>query len=106
MTPASDRPGLVRRALIAPIRFYKRFLSPLLPPACRFYPTCSIYAITALERFGAARGFVLAAWRILRCNPFCRGGIDFVPPRVPGEPFRVTLGKVRRHECRTDGTEP
>ncbi len=55
---------------------YKRFVSPLLPPACRFFPTCSEYAAEAVEKHGVARGVGLALWRLLRCHPFSRGGYD------------------------------
>lgn len=58
---------------------YKRFLSPLLPRACRFEPTCSVYAREAVEKHGLARGSALAAKRLLRCHPFHRGGLDPVP---------------------------
>lgn len=61
---------------IIPIRVYQRLISPLLPPVCRFYPTCSNYAIEAIERRGIIVGCAMAAWRILRCNPFCEGGYD------------------------------
>ena len=70
----------VRYVATLPLRFYRRFLSPLKPPMCRFSPTCSQYAIEALERHGIFRGSGLAIWRILRCHPFCRGGHDPVPP--------------------------
>jgi uncharacterized protein len=65
--------------LALPIRFYKRFISPLLPPACRFHPTCSVYAMEALQKHGALRGVRLILWRLLRCQPFHPGGIDPVP---------------------------
>ena len=61
------------------IRFYQRYISANTPPSCRFQPTCSQYAITSIERFGALKGGWLAFKRILRCNPFCRGGYDPVP---------------------------
>jgi putative membrane protein insertion efficiency factor len=61
------------------IRGYKRVISPLLPPACRFYPTCSVYAEQALVRHGPLKGTTLAARRLLRCHPLCEGGIDPVP---------------------------
>ncbi|WP_144743636.1 membrane protein insertion efficiency factor YidD [Enorma burkinafasonensis] len=71
--------GIVRRVLVAPIRFYQRCISPLLPAACIYRPTCSQYAIQAIERYGAVKGLLLAARRILRCNPFHSGGYDPVP---------------------------
>ena len=65
------------------IRFYQRHISVHTPPACRFQPTCSQYAYTAIERFGAFKGGWLAIRRLLRCNPFCRGGYDPVPEAPP-----------------------
>ena len=65
-----------RRIAIAPIRLYQRVISPALPARCKYYPTCSQYAVQAIQRFGILRGLVLAAWRLLRCNPFSHGGFD------------------------------
>ena len=65
--------------LAFPIRLYKRLLSPLLPPACRFHPTCSVYALRALEKHGALRGLRLTLGRLLRCQPIHPGGINPVP---------------------------
>ncbi|MBF0170313.1 MAG: membrane protein insertion efficiency factor YidD [Nitrospinae bacterium] len=65
--------------LLVLLRFYKRFVSPALPPACRFHPTCSEYAAEAVDRHGPIRGGVLATWRLFRCNPFFKGGVDPVP---------------------------
>ena len=65
--------------LIGLVRFYQRRLSPKKAPCCRFTPTCSVYAIEALERHGAFFGLLLAVWRVLRCNPLCKGGYDPVP---------------------------
>lgn len=67
------------RILIGAIRFYQRGISPLLPPSCRFVPSCSAYGREAIERYGAVRGCWLALKRLLRCHPFCRGGYDPVP---------------------------
>lgn len=65
--------------LVAPIRFYQRFITPYTPATCRYYPTCSAYAVTALRTRGALVGTVLTIWRLLRCNPWSDGGIDHVP---------------------------
>lgn len=69
----------MKRLLLFLIRFYKRNISPHTRPSCRFVPTCSEYARTAIERFGAAKGGALALRRVLRCHPFARGGYDPVP---------------------------
>lgn len=69
-----------RRVLQGPVRAYRKFISPLKPPTCRFYPSCSAYALEALEKHGAVKGSWLAAKRIARCHPFHPGGIDPVPP--------------------------
>lgn len=65
--------------LIAFLRIYKTLVSPLLPPACRFYPSCSNYAIDAIAHFGALRGSAMALYRLARCHPWHPGGVDFVP---------------------------
>ncbi len=69
------------RVLIAPIRFYQRFITPYTPATCRYYPTCSAYAVTALRTRGAFVGTGLTVWRLLRCNPWSDGGIDHVPAK-------------------------
>jgi len=71
----------MKRLFLFLIRIYQKYISPAFPPSCRFTPTCSQYAVEAIERFGAIRGGGLAVWRILRCNPFCKGGYDPVPER-------------------------
>jgi putative membrane protein insertion efficiency factor len=77
--PPSRRERVMRSILIGVIRLYQVGLSPLLPPSCRYYPSCSAYAVTALERHGALRGSWLAVRRIARCHPFHPGGYDPVP---------------------------
>jgi len=70
----------LRKLMIALIRGYQRYLSPWKRYGiCKYYPTCSQYAIEAIEKYGAWRGGLLAAWRVLRCNPFSKGGYDPVP---------------------------
>ncbi len=71
--------ALPKRALLGALRFYKRHISPMLPPCCRFMPTCSEYAMEAVEKYGVLKGGYLALRRILRCNPFHPGGYDPVP---------------------------
>jgi len=71
----------VNRVLIVLIRAYQYALSPMFGQRCKFYPTCSNYAIEALREHGILRGAGLATWRIMRCNPFSHGGVDPVPPR-------------------------
>ncbi len=70
---------MMKRVLIALVKFYRKYISPLRPPCCRYYPTCSQYALEALEKYGALKGGWLALRRILRCNPFHKGGYDPVP---------------------------
>ncbi|WP_295857798.1 membrane protein insertion efficiency factor YidD [uncultured Oscillibacter sp.] len=69
----------MKRMLMAMVRFYRAAISPLRPPCCRFYPTCSQYALEALEKYGALKGGYLSVRRVLRCNPFHKGGYDPVP---------------------------
>ncbi|MDF2720312.1 MAG: yidD [Paenibacillus sp.] len=71
----------MRVALQLPIRFYRKWISPLKPPTCRFYPSCSAYALEAIEVYGPAKGSWMAAKRICKCHPFHPGGFDPVPPR-------------------------
>ena len=67
------------RVVTAPIRFYKLYLSPILPQMCRYTPTCSMYSLEAIRRHGVLRGAALGFYRVLRCNPWSRGGYDPVP---------------------------
>jgi putative membrane protein insertion efficiency factor len=92
--PPSEWP---RQGLIALVRFYRFFLSPWLGSGCRFEPTCSLYALQALQRHGAARGGWLTAGRLMRCHPWCAGGCDPVPenPRF-----------LARRDFRPDAADP
>ncbi|HHW38626.1 MAG TPA: membrane protein insertion efficiency factor YidD [Bacillales bacterium] len=71
----------MRWLFIGLIRFYQKFISPLKPPSCRFYPTCSHYGLEAFKRFGVFKGSYLTAIRIMKCNPFHPGGFDPVPEK-------------------------
>ncbi len=79
----------MKRLLLALIGAYQRWLSPLTGRRCRYEPTCSAYAAESVRRFGALRGMLLGAWRLLRCNPFSHGGFDPVPKR-----FTLKVGPV------------
>lgn len=86
----------MKKILLLFVRFYRKFISPLKPPCCKYYPTCSTYALTALEKHGALKGSVLAAWRLARCNPFSLGGVD----HVPDEFFIYTLKSRKNREAK------
>ena len=88
----------MKHVMIWLIRLYQKFISPLKPGCCRFTPTCSQYAIEAFQKRGFFIGFILSVWRILRCNPFCKGGYDPVPEHG--------LRRVRTEIEETTGTEP
>ncbi len=66
----------MKRLFVYIIKLYKRIISPYLPPACRFYPSCSEYAVLTLQKHGLGKSLFLIIWRIIRCNPFCAGGYD------------------------------
>jgi putative membrane protein insertion efficiency factor len=88
-------PTVITRALMAVVTGYRRFISPLLPPRCRFEPSCSAYALTSLREHGAVRGLWLAVTRIARCHPFHPGGYDPVPPRgTRRKPSRTKAGPL------------
>lgn len=86
--------------MIAPVRFYQKFISPLFPKSCRYQPTCSQYMIDAINYHGAGKGFLMGTSRILRCHPLVKGGIDYVPKkfsfrRNPNEEY---TGPYKRKE--------
>lgn len=74
---------MVKKIMLSLIRFYQKFISPLKPPTCRFYPTCSHYGLEAIEKFGPIKGGWLTIKRILKCHPLHPGGIDLVPEKDP-----------------------
>jgi putative membrane protein insertion efficiency factor len=80
----------VRAVVVAPIRAYQRLVSPLLPPRCKYEPSCSRYAAQAVEEYGILRGLILAGWRLLRCNPWSHGGFDPVHEQRLFSPRRPT----------------
>jgi uncharacterized protein len=86
---------LLAAILIAPIRVYRRWISPAFAPRCRYYPTCSTYAVQSIRELGPLRGSILAAWRLLRCNPWSHGGVDKLEDR---RLFRGTQTRSERAE--------
>lgn len=80
---------VVAAPLIGLIVFYQRVISPMRPPTCRYYPSCSAYALTAIRRFGPFKGTWLAVKRLVRCHPWTPGGVDHVPERTPAPPARL-----------------
>lgn len=86
---------MIREFLVALVRAYQVVLSPLLPGSCKYHPSCSRYAIDALREYGALRGSVLAAWRILRCNPLSHGGNDPVAQQHVFRPRPVPEARLR-----------
>lgn len=73
--------GLVREAFLLPVTLYRRLISPLLPARCKYYPSCSAYAVQAVRELGVLRGTIVAAWRLARCNPWSHGGVDELADR-------------------------
>jgi putative membrane protein insertion efficiency factor len=80
-TKGGEEEGVMTSSMIMAIGFYKKWISPILPPACRFLPTCSQYGVQAIKEYGPSRGVLLTAWRLARCSPF--GGRGYDPPRWP-----------------------
>jgi uncharacterized protein len=81
-----------KTAMLSILRGYKWAISPLLPMSCRYVPTCSEYAMEAVERYGVLRGGLMAGWRLLRCHPFVKGGLDPVVKTVPPQPHHQDIG--------------
>lgn len=92
----------MKRVMIWLIGLYRKFISPLKPPCCRFTPSCSAYAIEAFEKRGFFVGLILTVWRILRCNPFSKGGYDPVPERGFRNPKGIT---PHTHDHPDDGCD-
>ena len=68
---------IAKKLLIAPIKAYQKWISPMFGPRCKYYPSCSSYAVSAIEAYGV-KGVAISAWRLLRCNPWSHGGVDYV----------------------------
>ena len=93
----------MKHVMIWLIRLYQKYISPIKPPCCRFTPTCSAYALEAFQKRGFFVGFILTVWRILRCNPFSKGGYDPVPEKGLWNPKADNTGDDGVcHECGED----
>lgn len=88
----------VREAFLAPLHLYRWLISPNLKPRCRYYPSCSSYAVEAVRELGILRGTILASWRVVRCNPWSQGGVDELADR--------RLFRGRAHDCAVDHAKP
>ncbi|MBQ7907319.1 MAG: membrane protein insertion efficiency factor YidD [Clostridia bacterium] len=86
----------MRKVFTLPLKGYKKYISPYLPKACRFTPTCSEYAIEAIEKFGVIRGSLLAGYRVLRCNPYSKGGYDPVPEKFTFKRQQQITGETNK----------
>jgi uncharacterized protein len=91
----------MKQVLLAPITFYRRWISPAIPARCRYYPSCSTYAVTALKRHGALRGSALAIYRLARCHPWSLGGVDHVPAVGRFEGRRINKPQSSNHVSAT-----
>lgn len=87
---------IIRKVFTLPLKGYKKYISPYLPKACRFTPTCSEYAIEAIEKFGVIRGSLLAGYRVLRCNPYSKGGYDPVPEKFTFKRQQQITGETNK----------
>lgn len=106
MKEADSRRSIIARLLAALIRGYQFAFSSWRPRTCRYYPTCSGYTLTAIQRHGAWRGLLLGGWRLLRCNPWSRGGVDHVPPADGAMPWSRKRQRARTLQTETCGTQP
>ncbi len=83
------------RMITSLVKGYQKFISPLFPPRCKYYPSCSQYTIDAIAGFGV-RGVALALWRLVRCNPFSSGGVEYIPQRVLGRDSNVEKSLINQ----------
>lgn len=101
--PVGERRSVTAMPLVWLIRLYQWTISPILGPVCGYYPSCSAYGVTALERHGPVKGVLLTGWRVLRCNPWSSGGVDHVPPpgRWRPDPYTCPSSEVENSTTAT-----
>ena len=97
---------VARAILVTPIRLYQRLISPALGQRCKYYPSCSEYAVQAIRTFGILRGSVLAFWRLLRCNPWSRGGFDPIEDQRLFKPPTSAAGATNGYSIRITNPNP
>ena len=90
---------ILRYPFMLPIMFYRKFISPLFPARCKYYPTCSSYCLQAYSRHGVIKGSILSGWRLLRCNPWSLGGVDKVPEKLSYKD--IVTGNLRKNKNST-----
>ena len=90
---------LLREIFLLPLHLYRRLIAPALPPRCKYYPSCSAYGVQAVRELGVIRGSVVAAWRVMRCNPWSHGGVDELADRrlFNSQAKRAPAGHVHEH---------
>jgi putative membrane protein insertion efficiency factor len=87
----------MKRLLTAPIKFYQKWISPMFAPRCKYYPSCSSYAVTAIENYGL-KGIAMSLWRLVRCNPWSHGGVDYVQVKDTEDFSKKVINKEKLDE--------
>jgi hypothetical protein len=87
----------MKKLLTAPIKFYQKWISPMFAPRCKYYPSCSSYAVTAIENYGL-KGIVMSLWRLVRCNPWSHGGVDYVQVKDTEDLSKKVINKEKLDE--------
>jgi putative membrane protein insertion efficiency factor len=87
----------MKKLLTAPIKFYQKWISPMFAPRCKYYPSCSSYAVSAIENYGL-KGIAMSLWRLVRCNPWSRGGVDYVQVKDTEDLSKKVINKEKLDE--------
>jgi hypothetical protein len=87
----------MKKLLTAPLKFYQKWISPMFAPRCKYYPSCSSYAVTAIENYGL-KGIAMSLWRLVRCNPWSHGGVDYVQVKDTEDLSKKVINKEKLDE--------